>query len=100
MRHEALLVSALVLSAGCKLDEESFRKRYDDKYCEVLEDECGGTCLEQVDEALPDCDFDQDKAKECLEGEWTCISLGTDDDAPELPQGPAACAEVFTNCEL
>jgi len=97
----ALVGCSLMGVAGCKLDEATFRKRYDDTYCKVLEQDCGGTCRVQDDEeAWPTCDFDQAKAKECLDGEWTCIPIGTADDAPELPQGPAACAEVLTNCTL
>jgi len=93
-------ILGLTVMTGCKLDEDTYRDRYDDKYCDVLENECGGECREQTDEVVPSCDFDQDKAKECLDGEWECVPLGTSPEAPELPQGPAACAEVFTNCEL
>ena len=89
---------ALWVLGGCTLDEETFRKRYDDQYCDVLEEECGGTCLDQPEGVALTCDFDKGKAKECLDGEWVCLPLGTGKDDPMLPQGPAACAEVFTNC--
>ncbi len=90
----------VLVLGGCGLDEETFRKRYDDLYCDVLEDECGGTCREQEEGPVLTCDFDKAKAKECLEGEWECLPLGTGRDAPQVPQGPEACGEVFSNCEL
>lgn len=95
----ATLVLMLGLGA-CGLDADTFDKRYEDLYCKVLEDECGGTCLDRAEGVLLDCDFDPDLAKECLEGEWVCLPLGTGDDDPGIPQGPAACAEVYTNCSV
>jgi hypothetical protein len=97
---KSLLPLVCVLGVACGLDEDTFRKRYDDLYCDVLEDECGGACLDKGDEVPLDCDFDKAKAEECLDGEWECLSLGDERGDPKLPQGPEACHDVFTNCTL
>ncbi len=71
---------------GGAVNEENFGELFEDKYCEEYE-ACAGTtdCLLTTDPTPPTgytppttgtCDFDQQAAEDCLDGEWECIAMG------------------------
>lgn len=95
-----LLASALILGASaCGFSESKYEKRASEASCQWAVD-CFelfsdvDACLdadsgEEVDTSS--CEYDADKAKECVDG---LEALTCDDTAP-----PAACGEVYTNCD-
>lgn len=99
MKRFAFAAAVAMFAGGCGISEDAFNEKATELVCEWVVDcfeayDTVDDCIADADPADPDpsCEYQKDKAKECLDGleELTCDS-GLDD-------FPAACEEVYT-CE-
>jgi len=84
---------------GGGVNEDNFGQKFEDKYCEEYEACAGTTSCLLTTGATPtgytppttgECDFDQQAADDCIDGEWDCIAMG----AYSFVLPPPACCAV------
>lgn len=93
-----LLIGATVMLAACGLSEDKFAEDFETKFCDALT-VCGTECPDTSDgedgeDTTADCEFDKDKAQDCLDG----LDAITEDDCDETTgffTVPTACGEVY-----
>ena len=93
MKHHFLLIA--VVLAGCNLSPEEFTEKKRDLQCEVCDGKGNFDC-EQIPEESPEdmagCDYDEEAARECLKGNWSC---NTDTPPIVFAESPEICDDVW-----
>lgn len=93
MKH--LIPLALVALVGCTLSPEKFAEKKRDLECETCEGKGNFDCEQLPNEDPEDqagCDYDEEAAKECLKGVWSC---NTDVDPIVFAESPPICEDVW-----
>lgn len=89
------IIPFLVVLAGCTLSPDDYADSRLDIECETCEGKGNFDCEQLIREDPKDkqgCDYDEEAARECLKGTWTC-----NEDTPPIvyPVGPAICENVW-----
>ena len=99
MRNGSLL-SAILLTCACGPSEETYAQDFHDKLCvlqwdcqyDLMDDMGCGTTVPADQGDYADCDFDSEKARKCIEAEWTC---NTDYAGFEFIEPAKVCNRVY-----
>ena len=89
-----LLLSSLALAVGCGINAKNFDDEYQARWCTEWQG-CNEefSCELELEHDRDACEFDKDKADECLNGPWTCDNSNT---GLSVLLQPAACEEVWS----
>lgn len=88
------LLIAVAATVGCGITAKNFDSEYDARWCAEWQ-ECNVefSCDLEIAHNREGCEFNKDKADECLNGPWTCDNSNT---ALSVLYQPEACDDVWS----